>query len=274
MNKRRRTANLGFDLIEHFKQIRVIIVLILIVIICIMYSSDLLFSASFTQSPLNAIDCFLLMLNNSYTVLCLTAGILLINSNAPFFTNTQPYVFVRLGRRNWLISKLMLLSFNTLVFLIFVLAVSIITTAGHAYLGNLWSIPLMSIASGANSFIPNGFPADAISLYSPFEYLFHSFALMLLYYVFLSLIILFINMNYNRNYGFQAALFITFIGWVMDFLAAKQWTIISPIHNSMLIDHNYGFTYGPSITFSYAYFVFLIGLLIFFMFKNIEKYDF
>lgn len=274
MSKRKKTTNLVFDLIEHFKQIKVIIVLILTIIISIMYGSDLLLSASLTKSPLNAIDSFLLMLNSSYTVLCLTAGILLINSNAPFYTNTQPYVIVRLGRRNWLISKLKLLCSNVLVFLAFVLAVSIITIAGHAYLGNLWSIPLKSITSGMNSFIPNGFPIDVISLYSPFECLFHSFALLLLYFIFLSLIIMFINMNYKRNYGFQAALLATFIGWVMDFFMVKKWTILSPIHNSMLIDHDYGFTYGPSITFSYVYFVFLIGLLIFFMFRNIRKYDF
>lgn len=278
VEKYKQIQQLVVEFKKYHKNLHIVLIYLVVSVVCGIFCEQLRNISYAIKSPINIVDAFIMINNNKYSHLFIVIGILLINSSSPFMDDDQYVVLIRTGKTKWLNNRFFLSVLNVLIYLTVILGATILFTINISFVGNYWSILSRGTAMNLGYVISNGppvtFSLSMINSMPVYEAALQTFLLMAIYCIFLSEIILVINLKFKSNVGFVFAIGVHFIGWVVNYLKDDKWKYISPMNNSILVSHNYGIGEEPAILYSYLFLLMLFVTLLVLSKRIIHKCDF
>lgn len=158
-----------------------------------------------------------LMMENPVYRFIIFIGLLLVLSNAPFITERSVLMIYRINRKEWAISSLLYMVTHIFAYYALSLLITIMITAKHSYIGNVWSRAMIRLASveQKSAMVKFGLSIPSASLLkdiSPYK------ALLFLYFAncFCGILLIFlaylISLRKNFIWGNLVVLLIQFVG--------------------------------------------------------------
>jgi len=241
----------------------------------------LLYAAAL-DSPVNALEPFIMILSEGKNLAFIVLGLLLVLSDAPFMTRRTPYVIMRTSRRRFAAGSFLYMFFMSAAYLLSLLLFSAIAVSKQAYWGNFWSNPMYQLTQRTTT-------ADIMDYYrvyfayphitstlSPFSAAVHVFLLCFLYVIILASIMFVLNSIKGRIWGSIAALLVHAIGYVMILESMFYVPRYSLLANALLVSQSFSSVDGKALTFGYSYAFLLVVLLVlmYLSFRVFKRTDF
>lgn len=233
----------------------------LLVMLCIRIMEPLMQFTGIVGEPINILEPFICAVSDRFISFFSYGIVLMMLCNIPLADATQPYVIIRTGRLKWILATHLYILTATFG-LLWLMALSMgIPMSGRAFLANEWSKPAELMA-----FTTIGAEYGVLMLNNrlflstlPYDAFFQGFILTWLYWIFLSEVLLLCNMIWNRITGILCAGSIHIMGWFFNiFVSDQRLYRFSPMHHSMLVYHNFGGGYLPTVEQSVVLFLSLI----------------
>lgn len=154
---------------------------------------------------------------NSFT--CMTLfGVMLLTFDAPFFSDRSIYEIARVGKGQWLVSKVLFLFLVTLLYNLLIFAVSVVLSlfSAHALAWNDWSSAMQKLTQiqVVNSQLSFSYP-DFISAVSPWMAAGITWLLNSAYCLVLALIMMDCNILWGGTKGWPIAAGIHILGFAI-----------------------------------------------------------
>ncbi|MBE5938401.1 MAG: hypothetical protein E7265_10280 [Lachnospiraceae bacterium] len=130
--------------------------------------------------------------------------IVVLMSDAPFYSGTEKNVFLRVSKYSWICSKVIYVFVLSVVYQILCFAASIIVCAPYIAMGNEWGTAIKTYAYGISNGISAGSGEGAyviVSCYSPLEALVKELVIALMVSVIIGLLIMTLNILFNGYAG-------------------------------------------------------------------------
>ena len=217
MNKKLRTVRYlcGQQLLENLGSSKIISGYILGVLISVLASVQYLQYAG--NRSIHLAEPMVLMMENPVYRFIIFIGLLLVLSNAPFITERSVLMIYRINRKEWAISSLLYMVTHIFAYYALSLLITIMITAKHSYIGNVWSRAMIRLASveQKSAMVKFGLSIPSASLLediSPYK------ALLFLYFAncFCGILLIFlaylISLRKNFIWGNLVVLLIQFVG--------------------------------------------------------------
>lgn len=207
------------------------------------------------------LEPFVLTLSNRASVSFLIIGYLLLMSDAPFVNSRTLSIIYRTRKKIWAKSMFIYIILHTLIYYLIVFIAAAASCMYKAYPGNIWSTPMyvLTVYNPTTAFNDFGISSPGITLIKycqPLGAALHSFLLIFLYSILLTMIMFVINMNIHKIAGSLCTVFIHVIGYAISGGLFELNIKYSLLANAILPYHNSGET--MSLSFSYSLFTILI----------------
>lgn len=193
------------------------------------------------------------------------SGILILLCDAPFMDNNQPYIILRSGKRNWFWGISLYISLVSAVYIAFLNIVCILSITPQLSIDSGWGKIISTLAaSNAGSVFGVGvyFNRFITMNYNPFQAMLLSMLVSWLVFVFMGMLLFYINSIFNRVVGVTlVGVFIVLSAFVQEafnnvlfYFSPISWLSIDQISIN-------GSTRRPSPVFCVSVLVVLIVLL-------------
>lgn len=127
------------------KDYRIWSIAILLIIIIQIYVDDIKNISSFLEADV-PVWIFPFMYSQFYTKLLFTIPIILLFCNAPFIDDNQVYVYIRAGRRKWILGQILYIFLASAIYYLFIFFVSLLTTSIYGSFEMEWGKVLYTIS--------------------------------------------------------------------------------------------------------------------------------
>ena len=258
-------------------------------IICFLLSDKVMVFAQNSDTVLQILEPFIWTFGDANSVLIISLCLLLLFGNMPNLNNEVPFQLVRISRKVWMLGQILYLVLATFIYVVFILLSTIILSSGNAYGANMWSQTAAVLGYsniGSELFVPSF--VKVMELSYPYTCTLHIFGLMIGYSLFMSSLILFLNL-WKKKGGMIGGIVFSGMGFLLtpDVIAAwfhisvehmKLANIafgwLSPLNHATYYMHNFGYDNLPKLWVSYLFFG--IGSFILFVLSllKIRKYQF
>ena len=232
---------------------------------------------------LSIYESFIYFNCDTYTASAAFIGILLLVSDIPFSTEVETYTLLRISKRKWCMGKVLyLLSICTIYYLIVSIA-GMLYISANAYMGNIWSESLLTMAKYPNAEIVLNsnvhFPYNHILLgFDPLGAFVSSLILSIAYSFTVSLFIFLFNLKFSHKLSYVIAMMVHILGYIIATLLTSHFYMrFSLLGNSLLMYHSIGDYYNQlyfTVPESLLVFGIIALVLIFFIVREIRKYNF
>lgn len=206
---------------------------------------------------------FPFLTSNILTQAMIMSGVIFLFCDAPFIDNCQPYSIIRSGRMKWMTGQILYVFFASAIYLLIIFICTVIMVIPNVSFANDWGSIFFTISQGGqiSDISTVSVPYRILLLYTPLEALFISFLLEWGAAVFLGLLMLAINMNFNRAWGIACASIVVLFDAVVYNTMSYWYNRISPVSMARLsiLDSSEA-TGKPGNV--YAYLFFIISILI------------
>ncbi len=272
---RKLALAVGVSLKRHILKAETLMVYMLVSVICCVVGNEMIQLSRQIQSPINALDGYIIANSNLYVFLLLTIAVMLINFDIPFMNDSQYYSIIRMGRNKWLLSRIILSAINCLLLMLFIMSCTIVFTASESYFSNNWSMATKALALGKYHIkISSAITMRLVNNYSLFQTTCLIASQAFLYWFSVSLIMMLTNIcSTKKSIGFLVVLLINFGGWVARTLNLQSIYFISPLNNCILFGGE-SLDSGLGPMYSYVYFAVLIAGVILIARKALRRYSF
>ncbi len=98
--------------------------------------------------PVNILEAFIIIEQESGGILFLVPGWLLVISDAPFVNGNTCYCLLRTGKRNWNAAMFLYLILQAAVYTVLVSLPTVLFSLPYGFAGKLWSSPVYALAKG------------------------------------------------------------------------------------------------------------------------------
>lgn len=220
------------------------------------------------NTPLNALEPFCAVVNNSYSVPLLVIGYIVLIADFPRLDDFSTFMLYRTGKLPWVSGQIMFLFFSALTYLLFILLSTMIFVASESFIINAWSLVSKALVSTDGEAFLLKYPfvnldRSVIMQARPFEATIHGICLIMLFMVSSGLIQMIFSLIRKKVISVFLNLVICGLGLIFLLLDVKvKW--LFPISNGVFgwhYDGIYNKTIFP-ITGSYIYFCVVITFLI------------
>lgn len=271
------------------KNPQIILCFLLAFVFCFLLSDKVMQFAQAHGTYLQGTEAFIWTFGDSQSVLAISILLLLLFSDMPNLSNEVPYFMVRIDRTVWMIGQIVYLISATFCFVFFILAATVLLSAGRAYPANFWSDTAAVLGYsniGEQIAVPSF--VKVLELTSPYRCTVHIFFLMTGYAVTMSGIILFLNLCKN-NGGMIGGVVFSILGIIMNPDIVANWFGISmarmrianilsgwlsPLNHATYYMHSFGYDNLPKLWQSYLFF-FIVSMILFTLsLKKIKNYPF
>lgn len=233
------------------------------------FIAPLLELSHYFDTPLNAFEPFVGLMNNGIFLPLVAMTYLLLISDQPRLDDSATFILFRTGKVPWLLGQLWFLLCSALTFIGFLLVSSMLAVSGRSFVINAWSlVTKKALLSGNRSALAGKLDAlpdgSVINQSRPFEAVIHGVLLMLMYMLIVGIILMLFSLKQKKILGIFVNLSFSAIGlvlWALDNFA--KWFF--PISNAAYSRH-YDALFDETfvgIWYSYVYFIVLSALLIF-----------
>lgn len=246
-------------------------------VVCFLLSNKVLVFSQEYDTMLQVMEPFIWTFGDANSILLISLCLLLLFADMPNVSNEVPLFLVRMSRMRWMLGQILYLVLATLIFVGFILLSVCILAGSHSYSANLWSdtAAILGYSQIGNQIAIPAF-VKVLELSFPYSCTLHIFGLMLGYSVFMSGLILYLNL-WKGSYGMLGGIVFSGFGFLLNpTLIAKWFHIseerkrianiifgwISPLNQATYYMHNFGYDNLPKLWVSYVFFA--VGSLIMF----------
>ena len=258
---------------------RMIILLCAIVFMWNFAISPLVSLSEEMNSPLNALEPFIAVLNSKFLCLIMPAVYLFLISDYPRLDKNGVFVLSRVGRVNWFWGQLNFFFLAAFTFMSIIFIGSFLPIIFDSFLANGWSVAVtryeISFPDKSSSFAANLITKELYNQVTPFMAASMSFLTTFLYLFLLSAILLLFYTFNLKQLGSVTTISIIAIGSALGIIKANaMWCF--PMAHTMINLHFTEYFKKPVLDFKYSilYFLVLIFLLISISFAAIKRTNF
>lgn len=251
------------------KNPKVIMAFLLAFVVCFLLSDKILSFSDRQETVLQLFEPFIWTFGDANSVLIMSLLLLLLFADIPNTGNEVPLFLVRTNRRVWILGQILYIVMATFLFVLFVLISTCVLCASKAYPANIWS-KTAAILGYSDIGRRIAIPAflKVLELSFPYQCMLHIFGLMLGYSIFMSGIILYLNLL-KDNGGMIGGIIFSGIGFVLNPELISQWFKLgqekqrlaniafgwmSPLNHATYYMHNFGYDNLPKLWVSYVFF--------------------
>ncbi len=290
MRMRNILSALHYNFRGFFRNARTVIVFLLSMVICFLLSGRVFEVVERFRTTTQAAEPFIWTFGDATAVLLVSLLLIFLFSDLPKLTAFTPFFLVRITKRKWLLAQFLYIVLVTLLYVGFVLAVTVLLCMKHSFLGNLWSetAAILGYSSiGRTLNVPS--TVKVMESISPCGCMLQVAALMLGYSLTLGFLVLVGNLLPGRKYGMVLALAYSLYGFLMDpnvmgkMLGMEDYELyrirstvgwISPLNHAVYGMHDFGYDNLPSIGQSMAVFGGILLALFLLARRVIRTYNF
>lgn len=216
--------------------------------------------------------------SNRITILFIMIGCILLFCDAPFIDDLQPYIIIRVGRKDWFVAQIIYIFIACAIYFAYLYLLSVVFLIPNLSLSFEWGkvIGTLSRTNASIQFEVNkiSFSQRVLSLYTPLSATIWSFLLNWLTGCFIAMLLFVCNLRFNRIIGSVIAnMFILLALFCYDFGGNKIY-YFSPVSwiDISIIDP-LALSYRPSRMYAILVLLIAIVLLIIISYIMVRKRD-
>lgn len=242
------------------------------------------------HTPVQAVEPFLWTFGDSTAILLSSLLLLLLFSDLPGLTPVSPYYLIRMTRKKWLAGELLYVAAATLLYTGFMLLSTVLLCMKNSYVGDIWSETAAMLAYsklGQNLSVPS--TVKVMESMPPYLCMVQVAALIFLYSLCLSFVILTGNLIFKGDKGMIAGLLFSGFGFLLDpqtigtILGLESYEMykvnvlagwVSPLSHAVYARHSFGYDRLPTVRQSLLVFGGLLLFLVLISLKALKRYPF
>ena len=192
-------------------------------------------------------------------------------------------------RSVWMASQILYVILSTCLYTVFLCLTELLIASPWAYVGNVWSQTAASIGYGSNNHLTVPVSIKTMEMTTPYKCAICVVFLMLFYSLFITSVMLVLNLQKGRAGGVVGALLINLYGILLtpdifqkvfhlggglSYRANILCGWLSPLNHATFPMHNFGYDYLPQIKISILLFLAVICILLFISRNVSKRYNF
>ena len=283
-------AVVGFNFKQWHKNPRIIMTFILGFVLCLLLTDKAISFAMNYGTTMQIFEAFVWTFGDANSIMVSSLLLILLFADMPFIGAVTPYYLVRTRRNIWLSGQILYVIFSCIIYMGFMLLVTVLLTAQISFPGNMWSETGATLAYsgvGVEIMLPASLKTMIMSY--PYQCTGHIFLLMTMYVLFLVSFMMVINLKRGKFWGIISAFLVSVYGLLLNpqiFMSAFRlpeavaykanvavgW--LSPLNHATYYMHNFGYDYLPRLWMTYLIFTVLIVICFIACSRAMKKYNF
>ncbi len=272
------------------KNPRILVTFALTFIMCFLLTDKAVRFAIAHNTTMQLVETFIWSFGDSNSILLSSVLLVMLFADMPFLSSGTPLYLVRTSRRVWISGQVIYTIAATTVYLLFVLASTVLLSFGQSFIANMWS-PTAAILGYTNAGERVVIPAlvKTLEMSWPYQSMISIFFLMLGYTGVMVMMMLVCNLRFGQAAGVVSVLVYSVYGILMQpdtiqlilklpdeayYIANVIIGWLSPLNQATYHMHNFGYDKLPRLWQSYLIFGILIIMLVFASVRAIRKYNF
>lgn len=269
---------------------RILVTFLLAFILCFLLSDKAVTFAVEHNTTMQLVEVFIWNFGDSNSILLSSVLLVLLFADMPFLSSGTPFYLVRTDRRTWITGQVVYILAATTIYLIFVLASTVILSIQQSFAANMWS-PTAAILGYTNAGERVAIPAlvKTLEMSWPYQSMISIFGLMLGYTSVMVLLMLACNLRFGQVAGVVSVLVFSLYGILMQpdtiqlilklpdeayYIANVIIGWVSPLNQATYHMHNFGYDKLPRLWQSYLIFFLLVVILYFASIRAAKRYQF
>lgn len=269
---------------------RILVTFSLAFILCFLLSDKAVRFAANHNTPMQLVETFIWSFGDSNSILLSSSLLVLLFADMPFLSSGTPLYLVRTSRRTWITGQVIYIVSATTVYLLFVLASTVLLSLSQSFTANMWS-PTAAILGYTNAGKRVAIPAlvKTLEMSWPYQSMASIFALMLGYTGVMVMIMLVCNLRFGQAAGVVSVLVYSIYGILMQpdtiqlllklpdeayYIANVTIGWLSPLNQATYHMHNFGYDKLPRLWQSYLIFFALVAVLYIAAIQAAKRYQF
>lgn len=263
---------------------------ILAFVLCLLLTDEAVSFAATYGTTMQIMEAFVWTFGDANSIMISSLLLILLFADMPFMGAITPYYLVRTKRAVWLWGQVVYIVLATLIYILFILAVTVAISMPMSFVGNMWSETGATLAySGVGAEIALPASIKTMVMSYPYQCAGHVFLLMTLYTLFLASFMMMLNLRSGKFWGVIGVFGLSIYGLLlnpqifMDLFRLPQavsykanvavgW--LSPLNQATYYMHSFGYDYLPRLWMTYLVFIGLIALCFFTAKRSMRKYNF
>lgn len=280
-----RCQFLGF-----FKNARVILTFLLGVVVCFLLSGRVIEIVEQHQTSIQAAEPFLWTFGDATALLLMSLLLIFLFSDIPKLNAFTPFYLMRMTKKKWLTAQFLYVAGCTCLYVLFIMAATILLCMKHAFPGNMWSRTAAILGySGAGKKLHVPSTVKVMESISPYGCMAQVLMLMLGYSLTLAFLILLGNLILDKKYGMLLSIGYSLYGFLLDpkvlgrLLGMEDYEMyrirsivgwISPLNHAVYGMHDFGYDNLPSVWQSMGFFGLILMVTAILSYRALSKYNF
>ncbi len=283
-------AAVRFNFLGFFRNARTVIAFLLSAIACYLLSGRVYEVVIHFDTPMQAAEPFIWTFGDAQAVLLTSLLLIFLFSDLPRLSAFTPFYLMRMTRGRWLAAQFCYIVLVTVLYVMFVLAVTIALCMKNSFSGNLWSETAAILAyskTGRELHIPS--TVKVMESVTPYGCMLQVAVLMFGYSLTLGFLVLLGNLLPGRKYGMLLALGYSLYGFLLEpevigkLLGYEEYQLyrirsfvgwVSPLNNAVYGMHDFGYDNLPTVMQSLWIFAGLLAALSFLSGRAVQCYNF
>ncbi len=269
---------------------RVILSFLLAAVLSFLLTEKVVTFAIEQGCTLQIFEPFVWVFGDGISILLISLILILLFADMPFLDGSVPYYLIRIRVRTWVLGQMLYLILATLIYLIWILGITMLFAAPQSFSGNLWS-PTAALLGYSDYSDVLSIPAvmKTFELSRPYACTRAIFLLTLLYALASVMIMYFFNVKKGRLAGIVSVSVFHLFGFLLnsDWLSivmhlgekesyraniVRGW--LSPLRQVTYPMHNFGYDSLPTLADTYRIFTAGILILAILVIRGMKRYNF
>lgn len=283
-------AVVRYQFLGFFKNPRVILAFLMGMVASFLLSGKVIGVAEYFQTPMQAAEPFIWTFGDTTSILLISLLLLLLFSDLPKLSPVSPYYLHRISKKKWLAAQFLYVTACTALYVVFVLAATVLLCLKYTFLGNMWSETAARLGYsklGENLMVPS--TIKVMESITPYGCMLQVAGLLFFYALVLGFVILLGNLILGRRFGMLAGLGYSLYGFLLNpkvlgaLMGLEDYEMykirvfvgwVSPLNHAVYGMHNFGYDLLPGIGQSLLVFVVLLLAIYGLSVRVLGGYDF
>lgn len=269
---------------------RILITFALTFILCFLLSDKVVRFAQEHNTTMQLVEAFIWSFGDSNSILLSSVLLVMLFADMPFLSSGTPFYLMRTSRRIWITGQVLYTIAATAVYLLFILASTMLLCMRQSFPANMWS-PTAAILGYTNAGERLAIPTlvKTLEMSWPYPAMLTIFTLMLGYTLVMVLLMLTCNLRFGQAAGVISVLVYSLYGLLMKpdtiqtllklpdeayYIANVTIGWLSPLNHATYHMHNFGYDRLPRLWQSYLIFGILILVGYLASIRAAKKYNF
>ena len=269
---------------------RILITFALTFILCFLLTDKVVRFAQEHNTTMQLVEAFIWSFGDSNSILLSSVLLVMLFADMPFLSSGTPFYLVRTSRRIWITGQVLYTIGATAVYLLFILASTMLLCMRQSFPANMWS-PTAAILGYTNAGERLAIPTlvKTLEMSWPYPAMLTIFTLMLGYTLVMVLLMLTCNLRFGQAAGVISVLVYSLYGLLMKpdtiqtllklpdeayYIANVTIGWLSPLNHATYHMHNFGYDRLPRLWQSYLIFGILILVGYLASIRAAKKYNF